>query len=344
MVHGPRGSDAAVAATALVHDMLGDAEAGWSVGTFGAIAEFHHVAGDPPARPRLGANGGQVVTAGGGARVALSEAVLPVAFEALSRRPGAWTHGVVFCLPMEAARLGGRAVLTELGPDGEALRDDDRDAHLFDLGVGAPHVDFCVRTAAPGLLAALRCGSGRSLFADGNPAMAAIKAHGPHRVCLSRLARVEVYQPIPAAGPGATSPEGPHTHLLPEFLKVRRTHSANTPVPEGWVPALDLHPRNPFGDRLGRPRAFDRAAFDAFQRVLGRFAPPGYLAEQDRIRSAVRGGLGPAAYRPAETRANRRAARVALRQMLHIEPGSGAVAPWLAAFDRGTGACDAARA
>ena len=45
--------DTAAAATGLVHRMLGDDEAGWSVGTFGAIAEFHHLEGDPPVTPRL---------------------------------------------------------------------------------------------------------------------------------------------------------------------------------------------------------------------------------------------------------------------------------------------------
>lgn len=328
----------AAAITALVHRMLGDEHAGWSMGSFGAIAEFHHVEGDPPCRPRLTPQGGELVTASGGLRIELIESVLPIAFEGLSKREGAWTHAVAFCLPRHAARRGGRAELTELGPDEGALRHGDGEGVLFDMGVGAPHIDFCVRAKDPELVAVLRRAAGRSLFAEDNPAMAAIKARSPHRVCLSCLGRVEVYNAIPADGPGATSPVGPHTHLLPALLKAGRTHSANTPVPEGCVSALDLHPRNALSDRLGRPRAFDRSAFDAFQEVLGTFGPVGYAAEKKRIRDAVHAGLDPSAYRPATTRVNRRAARVALRQMLYTEADPARAADWLGVFDPGPGA------
>lgn len=329
----------AAVATELIHRMLGDGDAGWSVGTFGAIAEFHHVEGDPPAAPRLTSNGGEVVTAAGGLRIELTDSALPVAFEGLSKRAGAWTHSVAFCLPRDEARLGDRTVLTELGPDADALCDDDRDAVLFDMGVGAPHIDFCVRTAEPQLLATLRRCAGENLLATNNPAMSAIKAHSPHRVCLSRLGRVEVYNGIPADGPDATSPVGPHTHLLPKLLKAGQTHSANTPAPDGWVPAFDLHPRNSLSDRMGRPRAFDRAAFEAFQEVVERFGPPGYAAEKKRVRDAVHAGLDPSAYAPADNRTNRRAARVALRQMLHTDPDPKLATHWLDAFDPGRGAC-----
>lgn len=323
----------AAAGTALIHRMLDDEEAGWSVGTFGAIAEFHHVEGDPPARPQLTPDGGDLVTAAGGMRIKLSDSALPVAFEGLSKRASAWTHSVTFCLPLDAARRGQRAVLTELGPDADALRDEDREAVLFDMGVGAPHIDFCVRTSEPELVETLRRCAGQSIFIKESAAMAAIKAHSPNRVCMSNLGRVEVYNGIPGNEPGATSPAGPHTHLLPKLLKAGQTHSANTPAPDGWVPAFDLHPRSCFSDRMGRPRAFDRAAFEAFQNVVEAFAPSGYTAEKKRIRDAVNAGLDPSAYKPAETRTNRRASRVALRQMLQTESERGNVESWLGVFE-----------
>ena len=62
-----------------------------------------------------------------------------------------------------------------------------------------------------------------------------ILAANPHRVFISRLGRIEVYQPIPP--PSGKSPEGPHTHVLPRLLKSGRTHPATEPVPEGWFPA-----------------------------------------------------------------------------------------------------------
>ncbi len=102
---------------------------------------------------------------------------------------------------------------------------------LFDLGLGALQADFCVRINDHGLAARLREHAGRAVFEPGNPAMAMILAANPHRVFVSRLGRIEVYQPIPP--PSGKSPEGPHTHVLPRLLNSGRTHPATEPVPEG---------------------------------------------------------------------------------------------------------------
>lgn len=319
----------------LVHQMLADPEAGWNIGTFGAIAEFHHVHGDPPPAADPAADGGDVVTARGGLRVAVQTGVRPIAYEGLSKRPDAWTQGIAFCLPSSLASMNGRTVLTELGADSEALREQDRTGILFDMGLGAPHVDFCVRIADAELLSKLRQSAGRSLLDPTNPAMAAIKAGHPHRVCLSRLGRVEVYQRIGSTSQGIPSPTGPHTHVLPGLLSTRRTHSANTPIPDGWMPVLSLHPGNPVTDRLGKPRAFDAGAFDAFRRLLDVFGPPGYVAEKRRVREAVLAGLDPSGFEPAVSRENRRAARIALRQMRHTTSDASSLPAWLDAFDRG---------
>ena len=80
----------------------------------------------------------------------------------------------------------------------------------------------------------------------------------PHRVFISRLGRIEVYQPIPP--PSGKSPEGPHTHVLPRLLKSGRTHPATEPVPEGWIPCAHLYPPHPARDGLGEPRAVRRRA------------------------------------------------------------------------------------
>ena len=44
--------------------------------------------------------------------------------------------------------------------------------------------------------------------------MAVILAASPHRVFVSRVGRIEVFQAIPSAN--GKSPEGPHTHVLPK--------------------------------------------------------------------------------------------------------------------------------
>lgn len=92
-----------------------------------------------------------------------------------------------------------RASLTEIGPDAEALRDEDKQSVLFDLGLEIPHVDALIRVRATAATEQLRAQTEKNVFAPDSSAMRIILAAHPHRVFISRCGRVEVYQPIPAA-------------------------------------------------------------------------------------------------------------------------------------------------
>jgi hypothetical protein len=89
--------------------------------------------------------------------------------------------------------------------------------------------------------AALRASVGQPLLAPGNQAGPAIARANPTRVFASALARLEVHQPIPP--PGSRSPAGPHSHLLPEYLKEGRAHAPGSPLPAGLYCGLSLYPR-----------------------------------------------------------------------------------------------------
>src|SRR5580658_6445590 len=175
-----------------------DAETSWSVGAFGAIAEFSR---DPeePASLVCDASRLEAVTGRGGVRIDGLESVRPVAYETTNKNPDLWSHAIALCLPTAACAMNRRATLAEIGPDTAALRNEDRDARLFHLGLGTIQVDVCVRTADPDLLRPLRGGVGKSLFDTGSPAMRAILDASPHRVFVTRIGRAEVYQPIPPA-------------------------------------------------------------------------------------------------------------------------------------------------
>lgn len=314
-----------------------DPDAGWSMGSFGAIAEFHHVAGDPPPTvlPGCGA-----VTARGGIRLDRLEAVTPVAWEALSPRPDRWQQGVALCLPAAGAAMSQRAVLTELGPDPQAIRPEDRGAVLFDMGLDQPQVDFCIRTADPALLAVLRSHVGRSIMAPDNPTMPTILTAHPHRVALSRIGRIEVYQKIGGPETGGVSPIGPHTHVLPKLLRARRSHSANLPIPDALVPVAGFHPASPIMDSLARDRPFDPAIYQAFQTLLAAWGDAGNLAIKHAVREALAKGLGPDALPEPESRAGRVALRVALRQAGRCDGESALLSAWRKAFDREAVASD----
>jgi len=146
---------------------------------------------------------------------------------------------LAFCMPSRNEAAG---VVTALGKDREAIREDDRHGMLFDLGIGAGLVSLCVRTNDPDLVAVLQDAEGRSLLSGQAPlVMPMIMEKQPHRVMLSPLGRIEVYQGIPPAD--GKSPEGPHTHVFPAAIAEGLLHAGNIPIPEGFQSVLYMHPR-----------------------------------------------------------------------------------------------------
>lgn len=321
----------------VLRDGMSDPDAGWNMGSFGAIAEFHHVSGDP----EPGAAADLIQFSDRGAiRIDTLEHVRPVAYETLSPKSHRWTQAVSLCLPEHEAQMNRRKVLTELGVDHSAIRPQDRDAVLFDMGLDQPQVDFCVRTADPALLDVLRASEGQSLFDHGNPAMGAILSAHPHRVALTRLGRVEVYQMIGGPDTGGVSPEGPHTHVLPKLLRANRTHSANTPIPDGWVPCCGFHPKSPVMGRLGEDKTFDAEAFDAFQTLLTAWGPEDYADQKRRVWTALQEGRGPEIWVEPSTRVGRAGLRNAIRQWRRRRGDSDLVTAWAMAFDKGDADAD----
>ena len=315
----------------LIADQLADPEAQWSLGTFGAIAEFMRDA-DEPAELVREEPVAAVVTPRGGIRIEARPGLRPVAFETITTQ--SWSQRVAFCLPERESAMNRRAVLAELGPDPRALRTQDSDGILFDLGLGVLQVDCCVRTGDAELIKGLRAQAGRSLFEAGNPAMALILRHSPHRVFMTRAGRAEVYQQIPA--PGGTAPEGPHTHVLPKLLARGRTHAATEPIPKGWVSCAHLYPPHPLRDGHGRARPFDGARYAAFQRLLSRHGDIEHVHLKRNVIKAINAGAGPEAIAMPADRFAQASIRVALRQLKASSGTSPELAAWFAAHDRAT--------
>jgi hypothetical protein len=160
--------------------------------------------------------------------------------------------------------------------------------------------------------------------------MGMILAANPHRVFISRLGRIEVYQPIPP--PSGKSPEGPHTHVLPKLLKGGRTHPATEPVPDGWVPCAHLYPPHPARDGLGQARPFDAARHHSFQQMMATCGDANTLAIKQRVVEAVLAGEPPQAV--ASDRYGRASIRIALRQMKAEGRASASLTAWLTSFDQ----------
>ena len=320
---------------AVLRHYLDDPATGWSIGAFGALAEFARADGEPVER-RQGDGWASLVSPLGALRVSLDDRMRLVPYEAVSRMRTAWSQGVVACLAQRDAAMAGHDAITELGPDAHALREGGGSEVLFDLGFAIGHVDCCVRTADEGLLSVLRDHVGRGPFGGGAPALKAVKAASPTRVFRSKLGRIEVYQRIPG-GDGAETPPGPHTHVMPRLLAHRRDAAATLPLLAGQVPALALFPPNPIRDGAGAVKPFDAGAHDAFQALMAGFAAPEIMAAKRLAWAALADGRGPGGLDLPTDRHARTALRVALRQARHTDGPSPALDAWTAAVEPAQG-------
>jgi hypothetical protein len=310
-------------------DQIEDVEAGWSVGTFGAIAEFTRDPGELVRQERT-RDRVSVVTDKGGLGIAPRPGLRLIASETPTSE--SWAHRIALCLPESSCVMSRRTTLTEVGPDNGALRSQDRDAILFDLGLGTLQIDACIRVSDPDVIVALRSRTGKSVFAPDNDVMGIVLAANPHRVFVSRIGRAEVFQPIPR--PGGRSPDGPHTHVLPKLLAHGRTHAATEPLPEGWIPCAHVYPAHPLRDQLGRMRTFHLNHHTAFQVLLDRHGLPELVALKRQVIEAVTAGRDPDGISFANDRFARATVRVALRQLSATEPRPSGLAEWLRAYDR----------
>jgi hypothetical protein len=295
------------------------------MGTFGATVEFRRSAAEPldiddPA-------GLTLATARAALRLRLDEPVMPFAYETLSASRDGWLHGIALCRPAAEAAMAGRAVVTELGPDNDALLPHGHGAVLFDLGLGASQADVLVRPATDNALAALRAHAGKPALTPGRPLPAGIPDRGLDHVVVSRLGRIEI------AGAAESPTAAPRVQIVPSLLAMGRPHSQAVPIPDGLVPCLTILPPNPLADGAGRPRPFDGAAHAAFQAWLETWGDAVYCREKARTIAAVRAGTAPADYDPPADLPGQTALRIALRQIASTDGASPLVSAWRETFD-----------
>ncbi len=316
----------------LIFSYLDEAENGWAIGTFGAIGEFIRDKNEKVIS-NTSSDGTEYYTSRGGIRINhVPESIKVLPYENLSSNSRSWSHGIAFCLPHEEASINcDNSGLKEYGPDENAIRVSDSEGVLFDMGIGAPHIKVCIRTTDNELIEQLRNAEGSNILEKGNSAMHAIVKSSPHRVFISKLGRIEVYQSIPSAN--GESPEGPHTHVLPKLIKSGRTHAATIPIPDGYVPCLSLFPNHPLMDSLGKERKFIPEAHESFQNILTSYGDQDYVDEKKRITEAVLNHSDPEVFKLSNKREVRVGARIALRQLMQTHPEISELKIWKEKFD-----------
>jgi len=160
------------------------ASSGFSIGSLGAIAEFYHSSEEPI----IIDNTDQltIMTKRGAIRLEIPENTYPVAYEAISKNKQRWQQGVAFCLPKAEAGMSRRKGLTELGTDKEAIDNSQTESILFDMGIDAYNIDFCIRVQDQELINLLRQFEGVSYEKLSDKLKTEIIKASPCRVVMSR--------------------------------------------------------------------------------------------------------------------------------------------------------------
>ncbi len=306
--------------SAVLEQHLNQVSSSFSIGSFGAIAEFHRSSEESIVLDNT--NQLTMMTQRGAIRLEIPENTHPIAYEAISKNQHRWQQGLAFCLPKAEASMHQRKGLTELGIDQDAIDNTQQDSILFDMGIDAYNIDFCIRTKDKKLIDLLRQSAGLSYEKLTDQLKTEIINTSPCHVVMSKLGRIEIFQAI---GKEKT-PQGPHTHLLPKLFSKKITHSANTPIPENFTPCLTLHPGNPLLDNLGGDIPFDLSLFNQFEELLSQWGLTECNEVKKSIIQAVLSGSSASSFPKPELREARATLRVTLRQMrqqdqykLHID-------------------------
>ena len=209
----------------------------WVIGVVGAIAEFATSSGEPVA---VETDGGRVEASspGGSLRLLIDERVRALTFDPPDTP--ADRQRVVLAVKRERGHLPVATALADLGPDRSAIRPEDREQRLYDLGLGREEARFCVRCGTGAAQDALSAAAG-AVLAAAMPRLGPILLRdSPARVVESALGRIEVLTQIPP--PGGRSPAGPHTHLLPDQLATERALPAGMDLPRAYLPGAIFYP------------------------------------------------------------------------------------------------------
>lgn len=211
-------------------DLARQPNTGWSIGVYGAVAEFATRNAMIP-EIEIGDDGLILRTSGGSLRLRLPPGTrmfeLVGAMRKVERR----------VLALHRSRLKGEPAggVTELGADEDAIEPARCSERLFDLGVSRSIIRFCVRTGESALIAALRQAGGSDLFDPAIGLVPVLLANAPDRVVISPIGRIEVSGPILHR-----DREGPHTHLLSEVLAHRSLSEAGFVLPEGYAAGVSI--------------------------------------------------------------------------------------------------------
>lgn len=317
-------------AFATLSKALRDLETSWSIGTFGAIAEFFHSA-QFPTRIEESATHLSAKTELGQLTIEWHDDLRLMPYEGLSKITTAWTQGVLVCLPETIATLNPRNGIHEIEPERSTLKTTTLRPVTFDLGLDVAHLEACIRTVDPELISVLRSHPGMSLFSKNPPLSTRIKSANPVRSFRTKVACIEIYQDIPEEN--EETPLGPHTHISERLLSRNQTQAATIPVTQGWVAVLAFYPPNPARDLNGELTAFSLDRHLKFQSLLMKHGSPEFTDAKLMFAEAMVSKSNPEDCPLPQSKNQRTAVRIAIRQHQHVHGDSQLLARWRKAYE-----------
>lgn len=220
---------------AFVASSLEDGRGTWVMGVVGAVAEFTAAKGESTQVTQIG-NDIVAQTRNGAARMTINDGVRALTFDP----PGMMgAPRVVLAVKRERGRVPVADGVADLGADTRALIPDG-DTRLVDLGLGRKEARFCVRVSPGFADRTIRAVAGATFEAALPKIGGALVAESPTRVIETALGRIEVQGHIPP--PDAVSPDGPHTHLLPDHLATGRALPVGMDLPRAYLPGAVYYP------------------------------------------------------------------------------------------------------
>lgn len=208
-------------------DTLRPAGGAWTSGGHGANVEFH-LDEHEICRVQIGQDSVCAVSPRGAISFRLGDHIRALSFSA-----AAGQEIIVLAVPRGKAQPFLGDGLVRVGPDQEAVREEDRHEILYDLGVDRSAAGFGFRTGNPKLMAKLDAAVGSDwrqvlrLIHDG------VQRASPTFVARNSIGRIEVFAALSAARPPYFPFDRPSE---------KRDANAGIDVPEAYVAAA-LHSR-----------------------------------------------------------------------------------------------------
>ena len=295
--------------TNFLDEVFSDGTYGFSIGSSGALAEF-------PASSNM-----RVSSAKHGFTAQVPEGSLAIksrpdlrwlALETPSAKTAQWNCELIAHVDKFPPCSSRRNRLTEIGRDQDSLQTKDDREVLFDLGLGLDNADFCIRTSDPALKKILRKYSGTEIVRQKHQVIDLLIEASPTRVVCNELGRIEVYQRINRR----KTPRGPHTHLLPTLLSIKRENYRY--LPSGRIPVFVVHPHTPFSSDQNGSLILDSDLYKKFEKILKRFGWPEYINSKNQTLERLMADQDPNNLIWPNSPLKRAGQKIALRQFLHL--------------------------